>query len=102
MEKKNKKNLPPFVKLTEETIAKIKPVSPEQQAIINENLVRWEEEDAYRLALKEETEKEIASLGKRAQKLIKKLREAEKTDPKKPILRASADYDPKINERNKL
>ncbi len=93
MNKKKEKSIPIPTKLTRQSIPKIKSVSSTHQKIIDENITRWEEENADRLSL----EKEINSLSEGKKKLIKRLRKAEKTDPKKPILRASADYDNTTN-----
>ncbi len=86
----NKKNILPLTESIKKPIVKRKSISPEQEKIIDENITLWEKENADRLSL----EKEINSLSEGTKRLIKKLRKAEKTDPKKPILRASADdYD---------
>ena len=83
----NKENILPVTNSVKKPVVNKKSISLEKKKIINENIARWEKENASRLAL----EKEINSLAKGTKRLIKQLRKAEKTDPKKPILRASAD-----------
>jgi len=61
--------------------------SPEQQIIINENVKNWQDEDALR--------QEIARLGEKSAKRLKKILKAEKTDPPEPLTRATGDYNEK-------
>ncbi len=75
----NKENILPVTNSVKKPVVNKKSISLEKKKIINENITRWEKENASRLAL----EKEINSLGEGTKRLIKKLRKAEKTDPKK-------------------
>ena len=95
MSVENKKIISSPKGLSRKPLVKLKSATPAEQAAIYKNISQWAEDDASRLALK----KAIDSLNARSKKLIKQLRRAEYTDPKEPIVRASASKaDPETNE----